>query len=69
MNLSDDVLREHRIILAVIAIAVGTTLTYLGLDSVITLLTGAACGYLVKLFTEPQKDADQDGAEERVIKG
>ncbi len=50
MNLSDSALSRHRILLSVVLIALCITLTMMGFDSTITLVQGAACGYLVSVF-------------------
>jgi hypothetical protein len=52
LNLCDSELRKHKILLAVIFVAAGTVLTFLGINGTVTFLTGAASGYLVKeMFT------------------
>jgi hypothetical protein len=79
---SDENLRQHKIIIAVVVIAVGTVLIQFGFDHMIVMLVGAASGFLSReLFgalpigpedieeQSPQEEIPNDRARERIAKG
>jgi hypothetical protein len=62
LRLCDEELRKHRILFAIVIIAVGVVLTHFGIDSAVTLLMGAAIGFFSReMFPSPE--AEKDGAQ------
>lgn len=63
MNLSDSALGQHKILLAIIVVALGVTLAIFGIDGTVTFMTGAASGFLAKTIfavtgTEEEEEAE-----------
>lgn len=57
--ISDDVLKQHKIIIAVVFLAIGVALQCYGLNGMITFLTGAAGGFIAReLFGVTQDVSD-----------